>query len=488
MNEGRDIRRLFDEALARPPSERAAFVTEACGDDTELRARLQALVESADRAHTAEVLPPPVSGTTLGGGTLVGQRIQNYEVLASIGEGGMGVVYRARHLFFPRDAAIKVLHEHLVKDAVTVQRFLNEARAADAIKHPNIIEVYDAGLIPNSTAPYLVLELLRGESLRARLDRQGRLSLVEALEIMGQTMAALGAAHAGGIIHRDLKPENLFLVARGESAEVKVLDFGIAKLHADLVTREIHTATGAVIGTPRYMSPEQCRGHGIIDRRSDVYALGVILYEMLCGGPPFVSEGVGEVIFMHIAQPPVPPRKLNSQIPVPLEAAILKALAKDPNDRWGDMAAFRAALGEGSGSHQPGQVIPAAPVVASAGPAGEASAAARSNQSTLEGAAKQAVTSARPTRRPMMTVGVLAAVALAAMFAFGRRALEVSPLPPGGTDLAPRAVLAPDASADIAPVTDALTDTTIHRDGGASDARAASTKKRKRVTYEPAPW
>ena len=201
--------------------------------------------------------------------------------------------------------------------------------------------------------PYLIMPLLEGESLGTRLGRAGRLGIGEAVEVARQAASALAEAHGKGIVHRDLKPDNLFLVADLETPgreRVKILDFGIAKLSQELSGSGARTGTGAVMGTPPYMSPEQCRGiTSEIDGRTDIYALGIILYEMLCGAPPFVSEGFGEVLMMHMSQEPAPPTSTNLGIPPHLERAILKALAKKREARFDNMEEFRSAL---SGEHE----------------------------------------------------------------------------------------------------------------------------------------
>ena len=216
---------------------------------------------------------------------MIGERVNNYEVRSIVGEGGMGAVYLAEHPFMGRKAAIKVLRPELAQDRGLVERFMNEARAANAIHHPNIIDIIDVGLLP-SGVPYLMMEFLEGESLAKRIER-GRLTIAEAVDVATQTASALQAAHGKGIVHRDLKPDNLFLVpddGRPFGARVKVLDFGIAKLRGELSGGGAKTQTGSVMGTPPYMSPEQCRGiTEEIDHRTDIYALGIILYEMLAG-------------------------------------------------------------------------------------------------------------------------------------------------------------------------------------------------------------
>jgi serine/threonine protein kinase len=290
---------------------------------------------------------------------VIGRTINNYEVRALIAEGGMGAVYRAEHPFLKRQAAIKFLRGSLADDEAIVARFMNEARAANAIRHPNIIDVIDVGRLPDGP-PYLMMELLEGETVAGRLQRMGRLSVAEACEIAREAAAGLAAAHQAGIVHLDLKPDNLFLARdatswRGE--RTKILDFGIAKLHPQL-TGTSPQSGGCFAGTPAYMAPEQCRGDGgELDPRADVYALGTVLYHMLCGAPPFVDEAQLEVFVMHVVQPPVPPRQHNPEIPAGLEAAILRALAKDPAERFASMTELRDALAPG-GSTTPTVLLP----------------------------------------------------------------------------------------------------------------------------------
>jgi serine/threonine-protein kinase len=277
---------------------------------------------------------------------MLGRKVNNYEVRSLLGEGGMGAVYVAEHPLIGRKVAVKVLKRAFAEDATLVQRFLNEARAANAIHHANIIEILDAGTLDDGL-PYLIMELLEGESLGSRLRRAGRLGAGDAIEIACQAASALTAAHAKNIVHRDLKPDNLFLVRDRDVAvpeRVKVLDFGIAKLQKEL-SGPVHTNTGSILGTPPYMSPEQCRGVSEeIDHRSDVYSLGIILYEMICGRPPFTSQGFGDVLMMQMAMVPPPPSSLNPEIPPPLERTILRALEKRREDRFATMADFHAEL------------------------------------------------------------------------------------------------------------------------------------------------
>jgi serine/threonine-protein kinase len=280
------------------------------------------------------------------GPAVIGQRINNYEIVEQIGEGGMGAVYMARHPFIDRKVAVKVLRAALANDPAVVHRFFNEAKAANAIRHPNIIDIIDVGLLSDGRTPYLIMELLEGENVSQRLKR-APMSPEEVTRIAVQTASAVTAAHAQGIIHRDLKPENLFLARDPRTGQeaVKVLDFGIAKLRTSGAGDGVRTQTGALMGTPPYMSPEQCRGISAeVDQRTDVYALGIILYEMLCGAPPFVGEGFGDVLVQHLTVPPAPPRTRNPAVPAPLERVVLRALAKPLGERYQTMAELQAAL------------------------------------------------------------------------------------------------------------------------------------------------
>jgi len=258
----------------------------------------------------------------------------------------MGAVYLAQHPFMGRKAAIKVLRREFAEDPGLVERFMNEARAANAIRHPNIIDIIDVGRLP-SGIPYLMMEFLEGESLAGRIARGG-IELAEAVDITLQTTAALAAAHNKGIVHRDLKPDNLFLVPDDSAplgVRVKVLDFGIAKLRGDLSGGASKTQAGSLMGTPPYMSPEQCRGVSEdIDHRTDVYAIGIILYEMLCGAPPFVAAGWGDIVLGHLTKPPASPRSRNPSIPESIEVVIMKALAKTVGERFQSAGEMRAAL------------------------------------------------------------------------------------------------------------------------------------------------
>jgi eukaryotic-like serine/threonine-protein kinase len=386
---------------------------------------------------------------------LIGERVNNYEVRSILGEGGMGAVYLAEHPFMGRKAAIKVLRRELAQDQSLVERFMNEARAANAIHHPNIIDIIDVGLLP-SGIPYLMMEFLEGESLAKRVERAGRLPVPDAVDVATQTASALQAAHAKGIVHRDLKPDNLFLVpddGRPFAARVKVLDFGIAKLRGELSGSGAKTQSGSVMGTPPYMSPEQCRGiTEEIDHRTDVYALGIILYELLTGTPPFMSAGWGDVVLMHVTKPVPPPRAKNPEIPVELEAVILKALAKLPGDRWPSMDELDAALRKSIGA-PPRGFVSGFKTGGAAAPAGAAGPGTVRPPTTLGSSSGEvmpedagdaaAVPRAPVWRRPPVLVGggaALAAVIAAVAFA-GRPG--PAPAASGAASLVPASNAAP---------------------------------------------
>ena len=262
-------------------------------------------------------------------GVAIGERVGQYEITGELGSGGMGVVYRAKHVMLHRPAAIKVLRPELGAHTSALDRFLNEARAATAIRHPGIVEIYDYGNTAAGWA-YIAMELLTGATLAARIGERGPLPIVDALILTRRIAGPLAVAHDAGIIHRDLKPENVFLIRDHEGGavdQVKLLDFGIARLES-AATR---TTTGLILGTPAYMSPEQCRGITDCDHRADLYSLGCVVYEMLVGEPPFGARGsMTELIAAHIGTPaPELPRAVAPE----LRRLVARLLAKSPAER-----------------------------------------------------------------------------------------------------------------------------------------------------------
>jgi len=249
----------------------------------------------------------------------------------------MGTVYLAEHAALGRRAAVKVLLPALSADDDAVARFFTEARAAAAVHHPSIVEVHDFGHTPDGSA-YIVMELLQGESLAARRRRFGRLDAGRALALTRQLAGGLAAAHDAGIIHRDLKPDNVFIVPDPEvpgGERIKILDFGVAKLVRG-VSDASRTQTGAVLGTPIYISPEQCRNAAEIDGRADLYSLGCVVYELVCGQPPFTVDSVGDLIAHHLYFEPPPPRACGAEISEGVEQLILRLLSKEPAARPGN--------------------------------------------------------------------------------------------------------------------------------------------------------
>jgi serine/threonine-protein kinase len=277
----------------------------------------------------------PLVGATLGG---------LYRIDHLIGVGGMGRVYHGTHTHLGKAYAVKVLPEGRADKPKAMERFFREARAVSKIEHDHIVKVvnFDSD---DEHQLFIVMELLHGESLDNRIAR-GPLPLAEALEIAQQTGDALQAAHDAGVVHRDLKPENIFITQKHGRDFVKVLDFGISKIKTPDHGDPKLTATDQIIGTPLYISPELARGIAVVDHRADVYALGVIVYEMLTGTPPFTGENHFQLLYKHGNEAPDPPsqRSKKAQIPAHVEAAVLSALEKNPADRFDSMRDFCLAL------------------------------------------------------------------------------------------------------------------------------------------------
>jgi serine/threonine protein kinase len=274
----------------------------------------------------------------------VGQTIGNYTITAKLGEGGMGVVYLAEHPVIGRKVALKAIHPELSRNPEVVSRFMTEAKSVNQIGNEHIVDIHDFGNTSDGEF-YFIMEFLQGESLADKLKRERFFPPSRALQVAAQVADALAASHSHGIIHRDLKPENIFLINRGNNVDfVKVLDFGLAKLTQGEEKVTHKTRTGSVMGTPYYMAPEQCEGKASVDHRADLYSLGVILFEMMTGQVPFTGEGYGEIIVKHITVPPPAARSINPQLTAAHEAILMRSLAKNREDRFANMEAFRAAM------------------------------------------------------------------------------------------------------------------------------------------------
>jgi len=285
---------------------------------------------------------------------MIGEVIGTYRIVSRLGAGGMGAVWLAEHTLLGRRVAIKFLLPELSQNQALVDRFFAEARAATRIADPGIVVIYDFGWHGNGAA-YIVMEHLVGESMQARL-RNGRFPVLDAVRAVQQTAMAMAVAHAAGIIHRDLKPDNLFLVrdpvvAGGE--RIKILDFGIAKLLGDEHGTPARTRSGMIMGTPTYMSPEQCRGAGDIDHRTDIYALGCVLFHLLCGRLPFLATTPGDMIAAHLREAPPLPSMFAPQISIELDAITTRCLAKRADDRYASMTELARTLAAAVGEISP---------------------------------------------------------------------------------------------------------------------------------------
>src|SRR3954465_9743651 len=263
-----------------------------------------------------------------------------YELGDVIGVGGMAEVHHGRDVRLGRDVAIKLLRSDLARDPAFQARFRREAQSAASLNHPAIVAVYDTGedRTGNGVSPYIVMEYVEGRTLRQVIEAEGRLLPQRALEITALICTALDQAPRAGIVHRDVKPGNVMLTPGGD---VKVMDFGIAR--AVTSTAATMTQTAAVIGTAHYLSPEQARGEHV-DARSDVYSTGCLLYELLTGGPPFSGDSPVAVAYQHVREDPVPPSRIETEVSAPIDAIVLKSLAKNPANRYQTAADMRADL------------------------------------------------------------------------------------------------------------------------------------------------
>src|SRR5213593_2214935 len=334
------VGKFYQAALALQPAERETFLDDACRDDTAMRREVESLLAAEDGAGSflaagamKDAAKMLVEEKSL---SLVGKELGHYHVLSLLGSGGMGEVYLAEDARLKRKVALKLLPAGLTANQDRLRRFEQEARAASALNHPNIITIHEIGEVDGLN--FIVTEFIAGETLRQRMAT-ARLNLATVLDVATQTAGALAAAHAAGIVHRDLKPENIMVRPDGL---IKVLDFGLAKLteprtsdvegEAPTVAR-VDTKMGAIMGTAQYMSPEQARGLKV-DARTDIFSLGVVLYEMLAGRAPFLGETTADIISVLLHKEPQPLSTLAPETPAELQSIISKALRKDKNERY----------------------------------------------------------------------------------------------------------------------------------------------------------
>src|SRR5580692_716882 len=338
----RRLEALFYEAVELKTEARAEFLDERCGGDTELRKEVEALLDSAEKPM--DFLEKPVLDAAQNlmeqdhrDSIAPGTRLAHYEIISMLGAGGMGEVYLAEDMHLRRKVALKMLAPELTRDERGLRRFEQEARAASALNHPNILTIHEFGQA--NGMHFIASEFIDGATLRQRLAK-GRLELNAAVEIAIQIASALAAAHASGIVHRDVKPENVIVRTDGI---VKVLDFGIAKLSEKKVGGTIRrwattigsstSEPGMVLGTAKYMSPEQARGIEV-DARSDVFSLGSVIYELVTGRAAFVGETTSDVIAEILKAEPPPPVEFAPELPAEIERIIARALRKDRSTRY----------------------------------------------------------------------------------------------------------------------------------------------------------
>ena len=300
-----------------------------------------------DRKEGTKSLGSPSSGDQQPEGVeaLVGQTVGNYRIVEVLGEGGMGAVFLGEHTEIESRVAIKVLHQQYVEDADIVRRFFDEARAVNRVDHPGLVQIHDYDR-QDGIGVYLVMEYLKGRSLRDALKRHNHLPQDQVVRIVLQVALALAAVHEKGIIHRDLKPENIQLVpdpAVTGGERIKLLDFGIAKLRGD-GSLGSSTRTGMLLGTPLYMAPEQCKDTKGVDHRADIYAVGAITYELLCGRCPYQADSLYGLVEQHLTRKPVHPRKVRPTVSRKLGEVVLKALAVNPDRRYQTMEALADAV------------------------------------------------------------------------------------------------------------------------------------------------
>jgi serine/threonine protein kinase len=459
--------------------------------------------------------------TTPGQDPLIGRRFGSYIVSRKLGEGGMGAVYELVHPQIGKKQALKVLHAEYAKKSSIVDRFFAEAKSVVTIGHPNIVDITDYATLEDGTA-YIIMEFLEGQSLAGYVKQRGAMSPMELAAIVLPICDALGAAHAQGIVHRDLKPENVHLVPRPDNPRyVKVLDFGIAKLATPDAAAGPMTKTGQVMGTPTYMSPEQAMGRTReIDHRTDIYALGVLMYQLLTGEVPFQAESFGDLMLMHLSSPPPPLHLRRPDLPPAWDAILQRALAKNREERFGSMReiadAIRAALGSGVYAAQPSQPM-MVPTVAMPSAAHSYPPQGQPSQPSWPPASGEStpVTAPPAPRRSaalliaLLVIGVATAIAVALIVTGGGKKPEaIATTAPATIDAAPAPIATPPlpdaaepseapiaeaAPPDAAPIAatvskDADKDHHHHGDKDKHPAPLPDTGERGKIRVTAVPW
>jgi len=346
----KQVQSVFHAVLEESVGDRTQLLTRLCSEDSALREEVESLLKSHETSE--QFLSGPVFQVKAVADevcnaneseSLIGALLDHYQIVSMLGSGGMGEVYRAHDQRLGRDVALKIVSASIARTESLKRRFEQEIRAVAGFNHPNICHLYDVGYW--QARPYFTMELLEGRTLRDHI--QGKpLPVHEVVNFGMQTAKALEAAHAKGIVHRDIKPANLFVTSAGP---LKVMDFGLAKraaiigISSDLTASDVRTLTGTAMGTVAYMSPEQARAEEL-DARTDLFSLGVVLYEMATGQQPFRGSSTAVVFGAILNQTPVPPRQLNPDVPDELERIIFTALEKDREVRFQSAAELRAAL------------------------------------------------------------------------------------------------------------------------------------------------
>jgi len=332
------VKQIFQSAIERPPAERAGFISKACADDPQLRSEVESLISSSDQAGDSIQAIAAEAATEMladrSTDSIVGKQIGHYEVGSLIGRGGMGEVFLALDTSLGRRVALKLLRHEFTTNEERLRRFQQEARAASALNHPNILTIHEIG--QHGSLHFMATEFVEGETLRQHIA-SARMTLPEVLDVAIQVASALAAAHQAGIIHRDIKPDNIMLRNDGY---VKVLDFGLAKLIETKTIKSmaptqhmVETETGVVMGTVSYMSPEQARGLAV-DDKTDIWSLGVMIYEMVSGHLPFEAETASDILASILQKEPAPLAHHLPKVPSELERIVRKALRKEREDRY----------------------------------------------------------------------------------------------------------------------------------------------------------